>query len=419
MASRKKESEGIALLSMYNDEDDEEMGDIEEGDHRQNQQTGEEEEKQQEGQPLEEENEYRESNNNMEEDSRTNDNTPPFPHQNTNLSQQQQEPSVSSPQQPQPFVASKRSGGGRLTIVDYGHDETAMSPEPEEGELGSSDDLMIGIEQQNANGDFQGKTPPAAVQLTPQSSDLEPLQPETLTNAVNESDGVEVEEAVSVDNFDPLDKFLPPPPKVKCSEELQRKIDKFLNLKRAGKSFNAEVRNRKDYRNPDFLLHAVRYQDIDQIGSCFSKDVFDPHGYDKSDFYDEIEADMKCERERKEQESKKNQKVEFVPGGNQPGAVLPAPKVSMPTAVVCLQVQLQWITTLCGMVDKTRNQNGIRWIVIEGILFLLEHSILYLLLEHIQLYYQLLMLEPGTQLLHSRNGEKQKRKNPVKRALTQ
>ncbi|XP_016697132.1 SAP30-binding protein isoform X8 [Gossypium hirsutum] len=417
MASRKKESEGIALLSMYNDEDDEEMGDIEEGDHRQNQQTGEEEEKQQEGQPLEEENEYRESNNNMEEDSRTNDNTPPFPHQNTNLSQQQQEPSVSSPQQPQPFVASKRSGGGRLTIVDYGHDETAMSPEPEEGELGSSDDLMIGIEQQNANGDFQGKTPPAAVQLTPQSSDLEPLQPETLTNAVNESDGVEVEEAVSVDNFDPLDKFLPPPPKVKCSEELQRKIDKFLNLKRAGKSFNAEVRNRKDYRNPDFLLHAVRYQDIDQIGSCFSKDVFDPHGYDKSDFYDEIEADMKCERERKEQESKKNQKVEFVPGGNQPGAVLPAPKVSMPTAVVCLQVQLQWITTLCGMVDKTRNQNGIRWIVIEGILFLLEHSILYLLLEHIQLYYQLLMLEPGTQLLHSRNGEKQKRKNPVKRVM--
>lgn len=69
---------------------------------------------------------------------------------------------------------------------------------------------------------------------------------------------------------------------------LQRKIDKFLGLKRIGKSFNAEVRNRKDYRNPDFLLHAVRYQDIDQIGSCFSKDVFDPHGYDKSDYYDEI-----------------------------------------------------------------------------------------------------------------------------------
>lgn len=64
---------------------------------------------------------------------------------------------------------------------------------------------------------------------------------------------------------------------------------KFLTLRKTtGRSYNAEVRNRKEYRNPDFLLHAVTYQDIDQIGTCFSKDVFDPHGYDKSDFYDEI-----------------------------------------------------------------------------------------------------------------------------------
>ena len=69
---------------------------------------------------------------------------------------------------------------------------------------------------------------------------------------------------------------------------MQRKLQKFLELKRAGKSFNEEVRKKKDYRNPDFLLHAVRYQDIDQIGSCFSKDVFNPHGFDKSDYYDEI-----------------------------------------------------------------------------------------------------------------------------------
>ena len=70
-------------------------------------------------------------------------------------------------------------------------------------------------------GDFQGITSPAAVQGTPQSSDVEPLQPETLNNAVTESEGEEVEESVSVVNVDPLDKFLPSPPKAKCSEELQ------------------------------------------------------------------------------------------------------------------------------------------------------------------------------------------------------
>ncbi|KAF3971215.1 hypothetical protein CMV_005176 [Castanea mollissima] len=67
-----------------------------------------------------------------------------------------------------------------------------------------------------------------------------------------------------------------------------RKINKFLDYKKCGKSFKTELRHRKDYGNPDFLVHTMTYQDIDQIGSCFSKDVFDPHRYDKSDSYFEI-----------------------------------------------------------------------------------------------------------------------------------
>ncbi|KAL8140254.1 hypothetical protein V2J09_006275 [Rumex salicifolius] len=111
------------------------------------------------------------------------------------------------------------------------------------------------------------------------------------------------------------------------------KINKFLAYKRQGKSFNSEVRNRKDYRNPDFLLHAVSYQGIDQIGSCFSKDVFDPHGYDERDFYDAIEVDMKLEMERKEQEKKKSPKVDFVTGGTQQAVVLPAARNTISVSV--------------------------------------------------------------------------------------
>ncbi|KAG6416656.1 hypothetical protein SASPL_124091 [Salvia splendens] len=187
-------------------------------------------------------------------------------------------------------------------------------------------------------------------------------QPETdtMSYATNESEAAGTEDAVMVSvedqkNVDPLNNFLPPPPKAKCSEELQASSELFKVLdpgvlavyfgkacnaygflalkKTTGRSFNAEVRNRKEYRNPDFLLHAVTYQDIDQIGSCFRKDVFDPHGYDKSDFYDEI-VDMRREMERKEQERKKSQKLEFTPGGVQPGNVLPASKINIPTPVV-------------------------------------------------------------------------------------
>lgn len=243
----------------------------------------------------------------------------------------------SSPRLDQPRIGRK----GALTIVDYGHDEAAMSPEAEEGEIYGSGRVMFGDQLHVTNGDLVDRTPLGTVQVltpsnqanTPQFS--EPLKSDTMNNdAVIKSDDAELGKADQNEQrcIDPLDKFLPPPPKDKCSEELQRKINKFLEYKKAGKSFNAEVRNRKDYRNPDFLLHAVSYQDIDQIGSCFSKDVFDPHGYDPSDFYDEIEADMRRESERKEQEKKKAQKVEFISGGPQPGIVASASRISMPVA---------------------------------------------------------------------------------------
>ncbi|XP_028769725.1 SAP30-binding protein-like [Neltuma alba] len=152
-------------------------------------------------------------------------------------------------------------------------------------------------------------------------------------DAVAGSDGAEHEETAQEEQkfVDPLDRFLPPPPKVKCSECLQRKINKFLEYKKAGKSFNATVRNRKDYRNPDFLLHAVRCQDIDQIGSCFDKDVLDPHRFDPSDYYDQIGADMRRGSDKKELE-KKAQKVEFVSRGAQPGIVTGVPRINVPVA---------------------------------------------------------------------------------------
>ncbi|KAF5784072.1 putative SAP30-binding protein [Helianthus annuus] len=310
MASKKKESEGIALLSMYGDEEDDDM----EEDDIDNDNTGNDV-------VLEENKEQGEVVANMEEyDDEL---------EAVNVNDNDNTTSVSPAQQ-----VVRRKGG--LTIVDYGHDEAAMSPEPEEGEIAAAGRVMFGAELQTANGTPQGTTPPNTQSTPPQSSDQS--QSDALLNSNrNETERSEPEESVNVtteDDRSALDKFLPPPPTTKCSDELQEKITKFILLKKkTGRSFNSEVRNRKEYRNPDFLLHAVTYQDIDQIGSCFSKDVFDPHGYDKADYYDEIEADIKREVERKEQEKKKNQKIEFLSGGTQSVVAIPTPKV-MPVQAV-------------------------------------------------------------------------------------
>ncbi|KAK9068474.1 hypothetical protein SSX86_012588 [Deinandra increscens subsp. villosa] len=338
MASKKKEPEGIALLSMYGDEDD--MEEDIDNDNSDNDIV------------LEENKEQKEVVVNMEEDDSealntrynegnivdrvvclgsANDNTVPA-----------SVGSLTPPPLSAQHVISVEQGTGRkgtLTIVDYGHDEAALSPEDEEGEIIAAGRVMFGAELQAVNG-----TPPGTIipntQLTPLPSSDQSRPDALFNNKGNETECAEAEEAVNITTedglkeMDPLDKFLPPPPTTKCSDELQEKITKFLLLKKkSGRSFNSEVRNRKEYRNPDFLLHAVTYQDIDQIGSCFSKYVFDPHGFEKADYYDAIEADLKRELERKEQEKKKNQKIDFLSGGTQATVTIPTPKV-MPIQAV-------------------------------------------------------------------------------------
>ncbi|XP_073264742.1 uncharacterized protein [Populus alba] len=317
MASRKKQLEGIALLSMYNDdeEDDEEMEDLH----------------------------YQQPHHDMEEDALNDDNAMATEAEAATycrnstpkggllraLNPQQQVGTIN--------LETKRSNRrGRLAIVDYGHDEVAMSPEPEEGEFEEKLQSVIGVIQEKSSPGTSHFLSPS-FQATPQSfENLGPSQLDEINDTTNESEAVNTEGAndVPAEGVNPFDKFLPPPPKEKCPEELQKKIDKFLALKKIGRSFNAEVCNKKDYRNPDFLLHAVRYQVIDEIGSCFSKDVFDPHGYDQSDYYLELaEVGMRRERERKEQELKRSTKVEFVMGGTRPGVVAPPTKFSMPIPV--------------------------------------------------------------------------------------
>ncbi|CAN4084230.1 unnamed protein product [Withania somnifera] len=344
-SSQKKESEGIALLSIYGDDDEEE---------------DDETEQQEEEEPKEQEYQNVAVSMDMEVQDDTNriigldsgrssspsplihfqqqsvENLTPNKVSNFGVGSTTTTPliSVSSPME---LNVSRRA---RVTIVDYAHDEVNMSPEPEEGEIMASGRVMYGEELQTVSVESIEKDSPAlqvrtpSTQTPPQSAEPTDRIDDIMEFAVNEGHGVAEESAMvpaeEQKEVNLLERFLPPPPKEKCPGELQWKIIKFLELKTAGRSFNVEVRNKKEYRNPDFLLHAVTYQDVDQIGSCFSKDVFDPHGYDRSDFYDEIEADMRREMERREQERKRSPKVDFILGGTQPATMVLTPKINLP-----------------------------------------------------------------------------------------
>lgn len=372
----RKQSEGIALLSMYNDEeeDEDEM---------------EEDSRDDEVREVEQEQHQRlaaaqiDSTMDVDERNDSSDNAVSMEKSISGVASERLTPTpqhsrvnnvVSPPQQGVAALnLTKGSARGSLNIVDYGHDEVAMSPEPEDKEVEGSSTSKLACDPENTDGNSQNGMPPQFLgHLNPWSNQ---------STQAHQSDEMEHDPMVESDGglpdgtgkeeqcvVDPLDKFLPPPSKAKCSDELQRKINKFLEYKKAGKSFNAEVRNRKDYRNPDFLLHAVTYQEIDDKGSCFSKDVFDPHGYDPSDYYDRIEADMRRESERKEQERKKSQKIDFMSGGSQ-GTLSAAARINLPisgsSSTVASSMPLVPPATDAGNRDSRQNKKS-KWDKVDG-----------------------------------------------------
>lgn len=357
----KRKAEGIALLSLYYDDEEEEEEDEEEDDD--DQEDGEEDA----NEAVEEEFDKDEDDHIAEEEQAQTVVVKMEVHevileQHISTSEiilpsvplaPEQAP-VSSPLVTPPQALPDRSG-----IVDYAHDEFTMSPEAEEGEILSLGRAVIGSDIQASNGSLQGGSPPGIVRvLTPEKGltrqsndqmDQSNVAPVILSGetaaTVDEaaistaaSSGAELghDEVVGGDasQADPLADFLPPQPTTKCSDDLQRKFSKYIAFKNAGRSFNEDLRKSKGYRNPDFLQRAVKHQEIDQIGSCFRKEIFDPHGYDPSDFYDALALELRREMDRKEQAKKQSQRVDFVHGGVQGVPAMALPDKSKPSVPV-------------------------------------------------------------------------------------
>jgi hypothetical protein len=116
MASKKKQSEGIALLSMYNDNSDDDMEDAEE----------------EEDVNRQEEQYDAAAEQAAEEDLAADTDRMTVADSGNEVTGEGFTPNrLFSPVQEQQRVELKISKSATLTIVDYGHDEVAMSPEPE------------------------------------------------------------------------------------------------------------------------------------------------------------------------------------------------------------------------------------------------------------------------------------------------
>ncbi|XP_068206573.1 SAP30-binding protein-like isoform X1 [Palaemon carinicauda] len=115
---------------------------------------------------------------------------------------------------------------------------------------------------------------------------------------------------------------LPAPPPGKCAPHLQEKVKLLMDEVRHGnKDYNAMYQNKKEFRNPGIYEKLIELLQLDEMGSNYPLDMFDPHCWGKESYYDELARVQKEEMDKREKERKEKSKVtkvDYVSGTKKP-----------------------------------------------------------------------------------------------------
>ncbi|XP_043832122.1 SAP30-binding protein-like isoform X2 [Dromiciops gliroides] len=136
-------------------------------------------------------------------------------------------------------------------------------------------------------------------------SELEKRDPQELVASFSER----------VRNMSPDEIKIPPEPPGKCSNHLQDKIHKLYERKiKEGMDMNYIIQRKKEFRNPSIYEKLIQYCSIDELGTNYPKDMFDPHGWSEDSYYEALAKAQKIEMDKLEKAKKERTKIEFVTG---------------------------------------------------------------------------------------------------------
>ncbi|KAI4897176.1 hypothetical protein NFI96_015222 [Prochilodus magdalenae] len=118
-----------------------------------------------------------------------------------------------------------------------------------------------------------------------------------------------------VRNMSPEEIRIPPEPPGRCSSHLQDKIYKLYERKLQGDfDTNSHIQKKKEFRNPSIYEKLIQYCGIDELGTNYPKDMFDPHGWLEDSYYEALAKAQKVEMDKLEKAKKERTKIEFVTG---------------------------------------------------------------------------------------------------------
>ncbi|XP_023692608.1 SAP30-binding protein isoform X1 [Paramormyrops kingsleyae] len=190
-----------------------------------------------------------------------------------------------------------------------------------------------------------------------------------------------------VRNMSPDEIRIPPEPPGRCSSHLQEKIQKLYERKLHGDfDTNRHIQNKKEFRNPSIYEKLIQFCGIDELGTNYPKDMFDPHGWSEDSYYEALAKAQKIEMDKLEKAKKERTKIEFVTGtkkGTTTSAAAPTTNTASTTATDAQKRKSKWdsavpvtlaqpallttTATLPGVVSVTTTASGTKTTVISAV----------------------------------------------------
>uniref|UniRef100_A0A3P8U282 SAP30 binding protein n=1 Tax=Amphiprion percula TaxID=161767 RepID=A0A3P8U282_AMPPE len=205
-------------------------------------------------------------------------------------------------------MASGKKSVPLSSLADYGDDSEPDSDSESEETGGRAGGLVYGYGDDDLN-------------RTEDIDDKESLDEDSReSNSIPEAERKDPNELVAlfsekVRNMSPDEIRIPPEPPGRCSSQLQEKIHKLYERKLHGDfDTNSHIQKKKEFRNPSIYEKLIQFCGIDELGTNYPKDMFDPHGWSEDSYYEALAKAQKVEMDKLEKAKKERTKIEFVTG---------------------------------------------------------------------------------------------------------
>ncbi|XP_056433083.1 SAP30-binding protein [Gadus chalcogrammus] len=189
---------------------------------------------------------------------------------------------------------------GGLVSASYGEDDISRVEDPEKG---PSEDEESGESSRHSEMEEsdEGKDADDVKEIP----EAEKKNPHELVALFSEK----------VRNMSPDKIRIPSEPAGRCPIHLQEKICKLYERKlQEGFDTNNHIQKKKEFRNPSIYEKLIQFCGIDELGTNYPKDMFDPHGWSEDSYYEALAKAQKVEMDKMEKARKDRTKIEFVTG---------------------------------------------------------------------------------------------------------